>query len=206
MWIVCVGHLNCQLLLHFLSFVNYTFSYSAVPCHLIDSLVVYFICWNCSYSSSSVFTHRHCQHSHILFLWEVWSTVCGTHDVARLNRFSIKPLVFVIFRLTQVDCFGSVALFPCSEIDWAHFRLLCVYFIHSLWFVHFSSLNGNSFDCALCVCEVWRRVCSSKYVMHVNERNIKRFNLIIRIVSDLCWSKDIYDSSIIINMCGIGFI
>lgn len=68
-------HLNRQLLLHFLSFVNYILILFA------SSVVLYFIHWNCSCSSSPITHQHHCQHTHTrtpYFIFVGGLINCGT--------------------------------------------------------------------------------------------------------------------------------
>lgn len=120
----------------------------------------------------------------------------------RLNRFSIYsiPLVFSSFFSTHRSIVSVQLRSFLSEIDWAHFRLLCV-FVCTSFILCSNFFSSSSSFCFSQWQLIWLCAYVYKCVMHVNERNIKRFNLIIRIVSDLCWSKDIYtyDSSIIIH-------
>lgn len=117
----------------------------------------HFIYWNCS--SSSPITALSTHHI-LLFVGGLINSV--RYIMERLNRFSIylstSSLHLLFSTLTQIDCVSvQLRSFP-SEIDWAHFRLLCVYFIHSLlYFIRsfpFSLLSmATHLTVRACVCD-----------------------------------------------------
>lgn len=148
---------------------------------LLLLFIAAFIYWNCGYySSSSSSPITTLSTRHLIFLWEVWSTT--VHYEAFKSFLNTLPRLVVIFlgSWATVVCLASVAFFfPFGNWLGSFSLIVCTSIIlfPCVLFLSFVLLSSMATRLTVCVC-----VCA----MHVNKRNIKRFNLIIRIVSDLC--------------------